>query len=113
MEGGAVVHMGGPWVRGGSYQPQYAPSPVPNPTSRPSLTCCGKWQGNKVTETIFTGSREFIVLADSREIISQSPEPQSVSGAALNIYRVCPSPPIEYGYMKHYRASWRLTNLQS
>jgi hypothetical protein len=31
-----------------------------------------KW----VTETIFTGSREFIVLMDSGEIISQSPEPK-------------------------------------
>jgi hypothetical protein len=49
-------------------------------------------KGNKVTKTIFTGSREFIMLADSGEIISQSPEPQSVSGAGLNTYRVCPTP---------------------
>jgi hypothetical protein len=49
----------------------------------------GNGEGNKVTETIFTGSREFITLADSREIISQiiSPEPQSVSGASLNTYK--------------------------
>jgi hypothetical protein len=46
-------------------------------------------KGNKVTETIFTGSREFIMLVDSGEIISQSPKPWSVSGAGLNTYRVC------------------------
>jgi hypothetical protein len=50
----------------------------------------GNDEGNKVTKTIFTGSRKFITLADSGEIISQSPEPWSVSGAGLNTYRVCP-----------------------
>jgi hypothetical protein len=30
------------------------------------------------------------MLADSGGIISQSPEPQAVSGAGLNTYRVCP-----------------------
>jgi hypothetical protein len=50
----------------------------------------GNGEGNKVMETIFTGSREFITLADSREIISQSSEPRFVSGAGLNTYRVCP-----------------------
>jgi hypothetical protein len=35
----------------------------------------GNDEGNKVTETIFTGSREFITLVDSGEIISQSPKP--------------------------------------
>jgi hypothetical protein len=42
---------------------------------------CGNNKGNKVTETIFTGSREFIMLVGSGEITSQSPEPLSVSGA--------------------------------
>jgi hypothetical protein len=36
---------------------------------------------------------EFITLVDSGEIISQSPEPQSVSGAGLNTYKVCPQTP--------------------
>jgi hypothetical protein len=43
---------------------------------------CSQWSppkitvvGNKVTEIIFTGSREFITLADSWEILSQSLEP--------------------------------------
>jgi hypothetical protein len=49
--------------------------------------------GNKVTETIFTGSRMFIRLADSGEIISPSSGPLSVSGAGLNTHRVCPPPP--------------------
>jgi hypothetical protein len=40
------------------------------------------------SEIIFTGSREVITLADSGEIISQSPDPRSVSGAGLNTYRV-------------------------
>jgi hypothetical protein len=47
-------------------------------------------EGNEVTKTIFTESREFIMLVDSGEIISQSPEPQSVSEGGLNTYRVCP-----------------------
>jgi hypothetical protein len=46
--------------------------------------CCGNDEGNKVIETTFTGSREFIMLVDSGVIISQSPEPQSVSGDQLN-----------------------------
>jgi hypothetical protein len=46
----------------------------------------GSSNGNKVTKTIFIGSREFIMLVDSGEIISQSPEPQSVSGPGLNTY---------------------------
>jgi hypothetical protein len=50
-------------------------------------------EGNKVTETIFTGSREFIMLVDSGEIISQRPELRSVSGAGLNTYRVCSPTP--------------------
>jgi hypothetical protein len=41
----------------------------------PKDMCCGNNKGNKVTKTIFTGSREFIMLVDSGEIISQSPEP--------------------------------------
>jgi hypothetical protein len=45
------------------------------------VSVVGNSEGNKVTETIFTGSREFIMLVDSGEIISQSPEPRSVSGA--------------------------------
>jgi hypothetical protein len=45
-----------------------------------------------VTKTIFIGSREFITLADSGEIISQSPKSGSVSGVWLNTYRVCPPP---------------------
>jgi hypothetical protein len=53
---------------------------------------CRNKEGNKITENIFTGSREYMTLADPEEIISQSPEPQSVSGAELNTYRVCPSP---------------------
>jgi hypothetical protein len=44
----------------------------------------GNSRGNKVTETIFTGSRE---------IIPQSPELQSMSGFGLNTYRVCPPTP--------------------
>jgi hypothetical protein len=35
-------------------------------------TVAGNSEGNKVTKTIFAGSREFITLVDSREIISQS-----------------------------------------
>jgi hypothetical protein len=38
-------------------------------------TVAGNNKGNKVTETIFTGSREFITLIDSEEIISQGPKP--------------------------------------
>jgi hypothetical protein len=53
----------------------------------------GNDKGNKITETIFIGRREFIMLADSGEIISQSLEPQSVSGVGLNTYRVCPPTP--------------------
>jgi hypothetical protein len=53
----------------------------------------GSDEGNKVNKTIFTGSREFIMLVDSGEIISQSHEPQFVSGTELNTYRVCPSTP--------------------
>jgi hypothetical protein len=34
----------------------------------------GNSEGNKVTETIFTGSREFVTLTGLREVISQSPE---------------------------------------
>jgi hypothetical protein len=37
--------------------------------------CFRNDEGNKVTETIFTGSREFITLGDSGERISPSPEP--------------------------------------
>jgi hypothetical protein len=37
--------------------------------------CCRDDEGNKVTESIFTGSREVITPADSGEIISQSPNP--------------------------------------
>jgi hypothetical protein len=65
-------------------------SPVPGQCTRN----VGNGKGNKVTETIFIGSREFIMLVDSKEIISQSPELQSMSGAGLNTYRVCP--PILY-----------------
>jgi hypothetical protein len=54
----------------------------------------GNGEGNKVTQTIFIGSRQFFTLVDSGEIISQSPESQTVSGARLNTYRVCP--PIPY-----------------
>jgi hypothetical protein len=50
----------------------------------------GNDEGNKATEIIFTGSRTFIILADSGEIISQSPKSRSVSGAGLNAYKVCP-----------------------
>jgi hypothetical protein len=53
----------------------------------------GNREGNKVTETIFTGSKQFIMLMDSWEIFSQSPEAQSVSGSGLNTYRVCPPTP--------------------
>jgi hypothetical protein len=31
----------------------------------------GNTEGNKVTKTIFPGSKEFIILRDSEEIISQ------------------------------------------
>jgi hypothetical protein len=65
----------------------------------------GNDEGNKVIETIFTGSREFITLMDSGEIISQNHEPWSVSGARLNTYRVCPPPP--------YRMSQLQETLQS
>jgi hypothetical protein len=58
-----------------------------------SRNVSGNGEGNKVTETIFTGNREFIMLADSGEIISQSPKPQSVWEAGLNTYRVCPPTP--------------------
>jgi hypothetical protein len=51
--------------------------------------CCRNHKGNKVIKPIFKRSREFIMPADSGEIISQSPEPQTVSGAWLNTYRVC------------------------
>jgi hypothetical protein len=80
-----------------------------------SITVIGNIKGNKVTETIFTGSRELITLGDSGEIISQSTEAGSVSGAGLNTYRVCPPPPSECGhsYRKHCRASWRLATFQS
>jgi hypothetical protein len=44
----------------------------------------GNDEGNKVTYTIFTGSRKFIMVADSGEIISQNPELQSVLRAGLN-----------------------------
>jgi hypothetical protein len=82
-------------------------------SAAPSLHCSGacgivgNGEENKVTKTIFTGNREFIMLADSGEIISQNPEAQSMSGAELNTYRVCPSPPIECSHScrKHYRAS--------
>jgi hypothetical protein len=47
-------------------------------------------EGNKVTEIIFTRSREFTVLMDSGEIISQSSEPRTVTGVELNTYRVFP-----------------------
>jgi hypothetical protein len=40
-----------------------------------SLGVVGNGEGNKVTKTIFTGSREFIMLGDSGKIISQSPKP--------------------------------------
>jgi hypothetical protein len=37
------------------------------------------------------------MLGDSGQIIPQSPEPQSMSGAWLNAYRVCPLyPPFKY-----------------
>jgi hypothetical protein len=35
----------------------------------------GTDKGNKVRETILTGIKEFITLADSGKIFSQSPEP--------------------------------------
>jgi hypothetical protein len=35
----------------------------------------GNNEGNKITETIFTGSSDFITVTDSGEIISQSLEP--------------------------------------
>jgi hypothetical protein len=63
-------------------------SPIPGQCIR---NVTGNSEGNEATETIFTGRRrEFIMLADSGEVISQSPEPQYVSGAWLNTYRVCP-----------------------
>jgi hypothetical protein len=52
----------------------------------------GNDEGSKATETILTGSRKFIMLVNSGEIISQSPEPQSVSEAGLNTYRAFPPP---------------------
>jgi hypothetical protein len=52
--------------------------------SSPHGPVAGNGEGSKVTEAISTGIREFIMLADSGEIISQSPKPQSVSGAGLN-----------------------------
>jgi hypothetical protein len=33
--------------------------------------CCRNDEGNKVTETVFTGSRKFITLADSEENFSR------------------------------------------
>jgi hypothetical protein len=43
----------------------------------------GNCEGNRVTETTLQEAGIFITLADSGEIISQSPEPQSVSGDEL------------------------------
>jgi hypothetical protein len=79
------------------------------------VSVVGNSEGNKVTETIFTGSREFIMLVDSGEIISQSPEPRSVSGAGLHTYRVCPPSPLQNAVTVtgNCRASWRLATLQS
>jgi hypothetical protein len=78
-------------------------------------------EGNKVTKTIFTGSREFIILVDSGKIISQSPEPQSMSGAWLNNYRIFSLSPLiilpliecSHSNRKHCIDSWRLAMLQS
>jgi hypothetical protein len=47
-------------------------SPVPGQSTR---NVVGNSEGSKVTETIFTGNKEFVTLADSGEIISQSSEP--------------------------------------
>jgi hypothetical protein len=82
-------------------------SPVPDQCTR---NVVGNDEGNKVTETIFTGSREFIMIAVAGEIISQSAEPFSVSGVGLNTYGVCPHIPTGCGhsYRKHCRANWRL-----
>jgi hypothetical protein len=62
--------------------------------------CCRNDEGNKVTKTFFTGGREFIMPEDSGEIISQSPEPQSVSGAGLNtLGELCSQGVLQYrGY---------------
>jgi hypothetical protein len=38
-------------------------SPLPSQCTSNDM---GNGQGNKVTETVFTGSREFIMLADSK-----------------------------------------------
>jgi hypothetical protein len=46
-------------------------------------TVVGNSEGNKVAETTLQKAGIFIMLADSGEIISQSPEPRSVSGDEL------------------------------
>jgi hypothetical protein len=43
----------------------------------------GNGEGNKVTETTLQEAGIFIMLADSGEIFTQNPEPQSVSGDEL------------------------------
>jgi hypothetical protein len=87
------------------------------------------WVGNQLSENSyccrtmrkqshqdhFTGSREFITLVVSGEIISQSPEPWSVSGTGLNTYRVCPPTPYRMWsqLQEKLQTSWRLATLQS
>jgi hypothetical protein len=44
---------------------------------------CGKWGGKQSHQDHFEGSRNFIILAYSGEINSQSPEPRSESGKEL------------------------------
>jgi hypothetical protein len=67
-----------------SWQPERKNANFGLSSSRPMhQKCCRHDEGNKVTESIFTGSREVITPADSGEIISQSPNPWSVSGAGL------------------------------
>jgi hypothetical protein len=44
---------------------------------------CGKLHGKQSHRDHFAGSRNFIMLADSGEINSQNPKPQSVSGDEL------------------------------
>jgi hypothetical protein len=52
-------------------------------TQRFSKSVAGNGEGNKVTKTTLQEAGIFIMLADSREIISQSPEPGSESGDEL------------------------------
>jgi hypothetical protein len=75
----------------------------------------GTTRETNVTKTIFTGSRKFIMLADSGEIISQSPKPQTVLEIGLNTYKVCPSSPHRMWsqLLETLQASWRLATLQS